>query len=111
MCARRFRPIPAALPVPSPPSSSARQRYGFGPGIHLDVGGASGATRHLQREYGRVAVARGPCELEVDISFDAAPETFQSSAVTEGGHKTARWRVALSPADATPLRAFIDLRG
>jgi hypothetical protein len=47
----------------------------------------------------------------VDISFDAAPETFQSSAVTEGGHKTARWRVALSPADATPLRAFIELRG
>jgi hypothetical protein len=80
--------------------------------------------RHFAAEYGPVAPPAGPAhpghddpppggvpDVEVAIRFGTRLEPLPGGTLLVGGHKTARWRVALGPPDHAPLRASIALAG
>jgi hypothetical protein len=78
--------------------------------VRLRVGGPDAVERHFRQEYGEVADASGG-DVAVEVRFGPLACATPGRAVIVGGHKTARWRVALSAPDVRPLAATIELRG
>ena len=88
--------------------------YRFAESVHLRISGPERALRHFDAEYGEVAVAPGSAgepDVEVRIGFGLRVQPIAGGATVTGGHKTARWKVALGPPDAHPLQASIVLAG
>lgn len=83
--------------------------YAFGPSVRLRVHGSRTAARHFAAEFVPQVPATGTPHVEVDVRFGRPPPG--RTRFCSGGHKTARWRVALSPPDDRPLRATIVLAG
>ena len=88
--------------------------YRFADSVHLRISGPERALRHFDAEYGEAAVADASTavpDVHVRISFGLKVEPPADGALVVGGHKTARWRVALGPPGARPLQASIVLSG
>jgi hypothetical protein len=83
------------------------RRYAFGPAVRLAVDGSPRACAHFEREYGPCAPPGGPPDVAAEVALGG----MRGAAGTPGGHKTARWRVAIGPPDAQPLRVRVALRG
>jgi hypothetical protein len=86
--------------------------YVFGDAVRLRVRGPAGMLRHFDAEFGEATAAPG-AEPDVDVRMGVGlrVERPAGGAVTVGGHKTARWHVALGPPDVRPLQARIALAG
>jgi hypothetical protein len=82
------------------------QRYAFGPSVRLAVAGSARVRVHFEREYGPGVVA-GSAQVEADVRLRRGP----AGRHAKGGHKTARWRVALGPPEEHPLRVAIGIGG
>ncbi|MET1231416.1 MAG: hypothetical protein ABWY52_01040 [Candidatus Limnocylindrales bacterium] len=84
-------------------------RFAFAPGLDVAILGQDAVVEAFRREYApREVPDRGDTALEIE--FARLPRS--SPAVTFGGrHKSVAWRVAVSPADASPTRMVIDLLG
>ena len=80
--------------------------YAFGPAVCLGVTGTTRARAHFGREYGP-AVGSAPADVEADVRSALRPP----GGAGAGGHKTARWSVALQAPDERPLRARIAVGG
>jgi hypothetical protein len=63
--------------------------------------------RHFEREYGPPRAACGPVAVEADVAFGRRADSPDAA----GGHKTARWRIALSDPSERPLRVRLRLFG
>jgi hypothetical protein len=85
--------------------------FAFGPGVRLRVGGSALARSHFEREYGPAAGAGGAPDVEADLRFALRPAAGPTDVQDAGGHKSARWRVALSDPQARPLRVRIAVNG
>jgi hypothetical protein len=88
--------------------------YCFAGSVRLRLAGSERALRHFDAEYGEGTVPPGSAgepDVEVRIGFGLRSEPIAGGAMVTGGHKSARWRVALGPPDARPLRASIVLAG
>jgi hypothetical protein len=91
---------------------SQQANYAFGPAVRLGVQGSRLARRHFAAEFGAAPATDNVREPDVQVivrfAWGArAPE----AAMTRGGYKTARWRVAVSHPDRRPLRAALSLLG
>lgn len=89
----------------------ALRRYAFRPDVRLSVRGGRAVVRHFDAEYGARATegAGGDAELEVEFGPPAAGSA--AGPVVTGGHKSVRWRVAVSDPGELPLRATVELGG
>jgi hypothetical protein len=85
--------------------------FAFGPGVRLRVGGSALARSHFEREYGPAAGAGGTPDVEADVRFAPRPTAGPTDVQAAGGHKSARWRVALSVPEERPLRVRIAVSG
>jgi hypothetical protein len=85
--------------------------FAFGPGVRLRVGGSALARSHFEREYGSAAGADSPPDVEADVRFALRPTAGPTDVQAAGGHKSARWRLALSDPDERPLRVRIAVSG
>jgi hypothetical protein len=86
--------------------------YLFAGCVRLRIQGPDRALRHFDAEYGEVASPQGAePDVDVRIRFSTRLEAPTGGALVVGGHKTARWRVALGPPAARPLQASIALAG
>jgi hypothetical protein len=83
----------------------------FGPGVRLRVGGSTLARSHFEREYGPAVGADGAPDVEADVRFALRARAGPTDVRVAGGHKSARWRVALSDPEERPLRARIAVCG
>ena len=96
----------------------------FAGSVRLRVRGSARVLRHFAAEYGQAAPPAGPTrtgrddptpdgapDVEVAIRFGTRLEPLPGGTLLVGGHKTARWRVALGSPDDVPLRASIVLAG
>jgi hypothetical protein len=90
--------------------NTVEEGYAFGPVVRLRVRGPALARSHFEREYGPPAPLDGVADVEAEVRFRRSPSTRGLLGVV-GGHKTARWRVALSPPHERPLRAVIAVAG
>src|SRR4051794_19369016 len=84
--------------------------YAFGPTVRLRVHGYRAAARHFASEFAPRMQSGGTPHVEVRVRF-GRPSQADVTRCSSGGHKTARWRVALSPRDERPLHATILLAG
>jgi hypothetical protein len=84
--------------------------YAFGPAVRLRIHGCRVAARHFASEFAPQVPSAGTPDVEVHVRF-GRPSQADVTRFSSGGHKTARWRVALSPADDRPLRATVLLAG
>jgi len=87
------------------------REYAFGPVVRLRVVGAWPARSHFEREYGPAVETGGPAAVEVDVRYRSRLRGGSQSRSVAGGHKTARWRVALGDPAQRPLHAEIELAG
>ena len=89
-----------------------RSDYLFAESVRLRIRGSERAVRHFDAEYGE-ARAEPSAEPDVDVRIGRGLRVtgFPGGARLTGGHKTARWRVALDAPDARPLRASIAIAG
>ncbi|SFP12967.1 hypothetical protein SAMN05660464_2148 [Geodermatophilus dictyosporus] len=86
--------------------------YTFADSVRLRVRGPRRVLRHFDGEYGEVRTAAvAEPDVDVRIGFGSRVDRIPGGAVLAGGHKTARWRVALGPPEAGPLHAVIGLTG
>ena len=99
--------------------------YLFAGSVRLRIRGSRRVLRHFDAEYGEAAAIPGTClrdggqsptaDLQPDVEVRIRPGLLarpgSGGALVVGGHKSARWRVALAPPDAVPLRATIALAG
>jgi hypothetical protein len=81
--------------------------------VRLRVHGPERLVRHFDAEYGEVAVGPAAGAVDVDLRLRRARtvDPLPGGSLVRGGHKSARWRVALGPPEARPLRASIALAG
>ncbi|MCW2508973.1 MAG: hypothetical protein JWP68_2121 [Modestobacter sp.] len=97
--------------------------YLFADSVRLRVRGDQRVVRHFDAEYGRVEVpsaagtgrpgtpvAPEP-DVDVHVGWGFRVDREAEDEVVTGGHKTARWQVALGPPGASPVRARIALAG
>jgi hypothetical protein len=89
--------------------ASAAERFEFGPGLLLEVGGDRATLVHFRREYGPTHTATH-ADVHVRVCF-TGERAAKDAAVIRGGHKTVGWTVGLSAPDARPLVATVSLRG
>lgn len=82
----------------------------FGPAVRLRVLGPRPVRAHFAREFGP-AQAPGDPDVEARVRFARDPGLDGAVAQHAGGHKSARWRVALAPPGERPLRAGVALQG
>lgn len=87
----------------------AARSYAFTSELRLRITGDPGVLGHFDAEYAPAAVLDTE-NVRLEIAFGDALEGC-GDLVVRGGHKTVGWRVALSSADADPLRACIRLSG
>jgi hypothetical protein len=85
----------------------AVRRYAFGPAVRLAVDGSPRACAHFEREYGPSRPSHDP----PDVAAEVVLGRMRGATGRSGGHKTARWRVAIGPPDARPLRVSVALGG
>jgi hypothetical protein len=85
--------------------------YAFGAAVRLRVAGSPRARAHFDREYGPAAPAAGTPDVEADIRMTLLGSRRARGLPHAGGHKTARWRVALGDPREQPLRVAIDVGG
>lgn len=88
---------------------TAARSYAFTPELRLRITGEPGVLGHFDAEYGPAAVSDTE-NVRLELVFGDALEGCGESVV-RGGHKTVGWQVALSSADADPLRACVRLSG
>jgi hypothetical protein len=86
-------------------------RYSFGPAVDLRVRGSALARTHFAREYGPGGAGDGAPDVDADVRLWRRPPAEHEGVRAVGGHKTARWRVALSDPDRRPLGIRIDVTG
>jgi hypothetical protein len=86
--------------------------YTFAEAVRLRIRAPQRLLDHFDAEYGetRAAAVREP-DIDVRIGYGGRVSAVPGGVEVSGGHKTARWRVALGPPDARPLRAVIALSG
>lgn len=89
---------------------TAARSYAFGPGLRLRITGTPGVLEHFDAEYGSAAVPEGE-DVQLELVFADALDRNGGDVLIRGGHKTVGWQVALSSADADPLRACVRLSG
>jgi hypothetical protein len=87
------------------------QRFAFGPGITLSIGGKESVVHHFEHEYGSVAASAAPVSDDVAVGFERDVEAADHEVTLNGRHKTVRWRVALGNPNEQPLRARIAVMG
>ena len=87
------------------------REYAFGPAVRLRIAGAWPASSHFECEYGPAVAAGGAELVDVDVRYGWRLRAGSQSRSFAGGHKTARWRVALGEPDERPLNAGIRLVG
>ena len=85
--------------------------YAFGPDVRLRIAGVRPARSHFEREYGPAIAAGGPAAVDVDVHYGWHLRAGLQRPSVPGGHKTARWRVALGDPYESPLHAGIRLAG
>jgi ABC-type cobalamin/Fe3+-siderophores transport system ATPase subunit len=97
--------------------------YLFADSVRLRVRGDQRVVRHFDAEYGQIAVpsAAGPGhpgtpvdgepDVDVHIGWGFRVDSAAGDERVTGGHKTARWQVALGPPGRSPVRARIALAG
>jgi hypothetical protein len=90
--------------------STTALHFRFRPAVRLRLHGPDFVQRHFAKEYGDAAVAPTD-EPDVTVRFATVGRRMPGEVVVVGGHKTVRWRVRLSPPEARPLEATIELRG
>jgi hypothetical protein len=90
---------------------SPRSDYLFAGAVQLRVRGNGRVLRHFDAEYGEAAAPAGSPDVDVRIRWGTRLDPIPGGNVVSGGHKTARWRVALGPPDESPLRAELALAG
>jgi hypothetical protein len=86
--------------------------YRFADSVRVRVRGPERVVRHFDAEYGEAGVA--PLEaphVDVRLGFGLRPVHIPGGLQVSGGHKSARWRVALGAPDSVPLRAHVLLAG
>ncbi len=89
-----------------------QSHYAFADSVRLRIRGPRRLLRHFDAEYGEARSAAVPePDIDVRIRFGGRVDGLAGGTEVTGGHKTARWRVALGPPDARPLRAVIGLAG
>jgi hypothetical protein len=84
--------------------------YAFGDAVRLRVAGSPWAGVHFEREYGPAASADGTPQVEADVRLTLASGRARNLPHA-GGHKTARWRVALGDPRERPLHVSIAVSG
>jgi len=87
------------------------REYAFGPVVRLRIAGARFARSQFEREYGPAVAPAGPAMVDVDVRYGWRHRARPQPHSATGGHKTARWRVALGDPDQRPLHAAIELTG
>lgn len=85
--------------------------YLFAGAVRLRVRGNGRVLRHFDAEYGEAAAPAGDPDVDVRIRWGTRLDPVPGGSVVTGGHKSARWRVALGPPDESPLRAELALAG
>jgi hypothetical protein len=88
---------------------SAARSYAFTSELRLRITGDPGVLGHFDAEYAPAAVP-DTANVQLELAFGDALERCGDLAV-RGGHKTVGWQVALSSADADPLRACVRVSG
>jgi hypothetical protein len=88
----------------------AARSYAFGPGLRLRITGEPAVLDHFDAEYGSAAVPEGE-DVQLELAFGDALDRNGEDLLIRGGHKTVGWQVALSSADADPLRTCVHLSG
>lgn len=89
----------------------ASSDYLFAGVVRLRVRGPARAVRHFDAEYGEAAAPPAPPDVDVRVRWGTRVELLPGGTVVTGGHKTARWRVALGPLEEHPLRAELAVHG
>src|SRR4051794_24445741 len=84
--------------------------YAFGAAVRLRIDGSRRARDHFEREYGPAAAADGTPQVVADIRLRLGTRSA-TDLPHAGGHKTARWRVALGDPSEQPLRIAADVSG
>src|SRR5690242_12956183 len=94
--------------MPAADDRRGAERYAFGPAVQLAVAGSPVARAHFEREYRPPvpAIAAAP-DVEAALTLWRAPPR----GAVAGGHKTARWWVALAEPDARPLQVDVTVAG
>jgi hypothetical protein len=92
-------------------SAPGGRRYSFGPAVGLRVRGSPLARAHFEREYAPAGPADAPPDVDAVVGLWRRPRVAREGTQAVGGHKTARWRVALSDPDRQPLGVRIDVAG
>jgi hypothetical protein len=92
-------------------SAPVGARYAFGPVVSLRVRGSAFARKHFAREYGPGSAGDGDPDVDADVRLWRRSAAEHDGVQAVGGHKTARWRVALSDPDRRPLDVRIDVAG
>jgi hypothetical protein len=85
-----------------------RSCYRFAPGLDMVVNGDPATCAHFDREYVTARVPEGEASLEVSFGRRFPPGGKRWVA---GGHKTMRWRIALSDPNDETLHLWVRLGG
>lgn len=83
----------------------------FAGSVRLRIHGAERWVRHFAAEYEESAAGPAGPDVVVQLRYGRHVERPPDGIVVAGGHKSARWRVALGAAAARPLEAWIAIGG
>jgi hypothetical protein len=87
------------------------RRYALRPDLGLLVRGERPVLRHFDAEYRERAVGYLEGGPQLEVTFGKAAAEHGATSPETGGHKSVRWRVALSEPDGAPLHAGLELGG